>query len=137
VYTDSETNSKYIQSLGHEVRYDLDATKLSHNFDKDNKFDRIQFNFPHWKGKANNRYNRILIKDFFDAASTVVNRPDGIVNVALMDSQGGMASTQMRDWRQSWMPALYAAYSNLLLVNVAPFVVRSYNTSCAIICVNI
>jgi hypothetical protein len=38
-----------------------------------------------------------------------------------MAAQGGMKSTTMGEWKQSWTPALYAAYSNLLLVSVKPF----------------
>lgn len=41
--------------------FGVDATTLSTYFGNESintRFDRIQFNFPHWKGKANNRYNR-------------------------------------------------------------------------------
>ena len=51
-------------------------------------FDRVQFNFPHWRGKANNRYNRILLGDFLASASTVLS-PGGEIHVALCDGQGG------------------------------------------------
>jgi Domain of unknown function (DUF2431) len=129
VYADSDLNSNLIQSFGHDVRFGIDATRLPDYFDfHDNtsnaKFDLIQFNFPHWKGKANNRYNRRLIQEFFEAASGILNPTTGLIRVALMKSQGGMNATTMIDWKQSWMPALYAAESNLLLVSVEPFMVR-------------
>jgi hypothetical protein len=42
---------------GHEVGFATDATQLRDHFSKE-AFDTIQFNFPHWKGKANNKHNR-------------------------------------------------------------------------------
>jgi len=79
VFRDSVNNVKTIRKHGHEVIFGLDATNLSHYFDVDEQqqhqqqydhtnppvptniththrkrtFDRIQFNFPHWKGKTN------------------------------------------------------------------------------------
>jgi hypothetical protein len=74
VYQHSKENANVIASSGHEVVFGVDATALSTYFggggvdDDDDRpsiassrrssFDRVQFNFPHWKGKANNRYNR-------------------------------------------------------------------------------
>ena len=63
VYKNSKKNTERIISINpiHEVRFGIDATKLSNYFhDDDERFDRIQFNFPHWKGKCNNRYNRYV-----------------------------------------------------------------------------
>jgi hypothetical protein len=57
VYKNSRQHVERISSLGHEVRFGIDATQLPTYFPS-TTFDRIQFNFPHWKGKANNRYNR-------------------------------------------------------------------------------
>lgn len=63
VYELSQSNTNTIEASGHKAMFGVDATKLSLYFgDKNNaepiSFDRIQFNFPHWRGKANNRYNR-------------------------------------------------------------------------------
>ena len=45
--------------------FGVDATTLQTYFGttthNDDGFDRIQFNFPHWRGKANNRYNRYVV----------------------------------------------------------------------------
>lgn len=125
-------NATLIQSFGHDVLYGIDATKLpdyfnfhhNHHHQGRAKFDWIQFNFPHWKGKANNRYNRRLVQEFFEAASHSLNPTTGQIRVALMKAQGGMHARTMMDWKQSWMPAVYAAESNLLLVSVEPFQVR-------------
>lgn len=66
VYQYSKSNTDIIDSAGHKTMFGVDATTLSTYFggmdDNDEQevvtFDRIQFNFPHWRGKANNRYNR-------------------------------------------------------------------------------
>jgi len=55
---------------GQNAMFGVDSTDLSTYFgstnDKDEQeedkstilFDHIQFNFPHWRGNSNNRYNR-------------------------------------------------------------------------------
>ena len=61
VYQYSKSNTEIISASGQAVMFGVDATTLSTYFGNTNgntTFDRIQFNFPHWKGKANNRYNR-------------------------------------------------------------------------------
>ncbi len=59
VYKDSKRNIQIIKECGHEVMFEVDATKLQSYFCHDDiTFDRIQFNFPHWRGKQNNRLNR-------------------------------------------------------------------------------
>jgi hypothetical protein len=63
VYQFSVSNTREIQARGHNVMFGVDATQLSTYFGTKSGnspilFDRVQFNFPHWKGKANNRYNR-------------------------------------------------------------------------------
>lgn len=63
VYKDSKRNIQIIKECGHEVMFEVDATKLQSYFcHEDITFDRIQFNFPHWKGKQNNRLNRYVIR---------------------------------------------------------------------------
>mmetsp|Transcript_24432 Transcript_24432/g.58957 ORF Transcript_24432/g.58957 Transcript_24432/m.58957 type:complete len:241 (+) Transcript_24432:56-778(+) len=96
VYKYSRSNTGAIASSGHKPMFGVDATTLSKYFgngdgDDDSEpilFDRIQFNFPHWRGKANNRYNRQLLNDFLQSAVTVLS-PRGEIHVALCDGQGG------------------------------------------------
>jgi hypothetical protein len=61
VYKHSQYNIETIRRLGHEVIFELDATRLHRYFGEGSKlFDRVQFNFPHWRGKTNNRKNRCV-----------------------------------------------------------------------------
>lgn len=58
VYQNSEDHFRNISTWEtHQVRFCVNATNLSMYF-KNHTFDRIQFNFPHWRGKANNKRNR-------------------------------------------------------------------------------
>jgi hypothetical protein len=119
VYLNSGRNAILIQEHGHEVRYNVDATKLKEHFASE-EFDCIKFNFPHIKGKTNVLYNRELIRDFFASASMAVSQ-NGQIQLALMRAQAGMHSRTMTEWKQSWMPALYAAQNNLLLTKAESF----------------
>ena len=60
VYKNSRSNAASISSFPNSrVRFGVDATDLETMFSsEDEKFDLIQFNFPHWGGKTNNRHNR-------------------------------------------------------------------------------
>ena len=118
VYKHSKENVKRIEAYGHDVRFEVDATRLE-SYDI-GKADLIQWNFPHWGGKTNARYNRKLLSDFFQSSSQVL-KTDGHVHVALMNHQGGAHSETIHEWKQSWMPARYAAEHDLLLIRVEPF----------------
>jgi len=141
VYKSSKSNADIITSSSpnHQVLYSLDATKLSIYFHETNdditkeddesmskkikmkKFDRIQFNFPHWLGKANNRYNRQLIDNFLKSATDFITPNTGEIHMALCDGQGGSSASTLEQWKRSWMVALYAADHGLLLTHVLPF----------------
>ena len=52
VYKESQTHLKYISSWScHAIRFSIDATNLAAYFPKE-KFNIVQFNFPHWRGKV-------------------------------------------------------------------------------------
>lgn len=108
------------------VRFGIDATRLEHHF-PGQYFDRIQFNFPHWRGKANNRRNRDLLKDFF-ASATLVLSPHGEVQVALCRGQGGSYACNMQQWKGSWMAAMYAAEYGMMLHAIDEYI-PDYNLS--------
>jgi hypothetical protein len=102
------------------VHYEVDATCLMERYHDDEKFDLIQFNFPHWRGKTNARRNRRLLHDFFQASLRILT-PNGHVVTALMNHQGGAFASNIQEWKQSWLPAQYAAKCGLLLTRVEPF----------------
>ncbi|CAJ1969668.1 unnamed protein product [Cylindrotheca closterium] len=120
VYKRSLENSESIcKHEGHELRFGIDATKLEEFFPT-TRFDFIEFNFPHWRGKTNHRHNRQLLSDFLQSASHVV-KPDGEIRVALCDAQGGMPAASIEEWKRSWMAAMYAGSHGLLLKKLEPY----------------
>jgi len=127
IYSDSSRNIDIIRKWGHQVRFQVDARDLSKHFDTTTTlFDRIQWNFPHDKGRTNARNNRDLIKKFFASSKDVLNPNSGQIHVALFEHQGGAYCTSLEYWKQSWMPARYAGEYGLLLLHVYPFEVRTF-----------
>lgn len=123
VYQRSRANQEIILShASHNVAFGVDATKLEEHF-QSVKFDRIQFNFPHWRGKANHRYNRQLIDAFLKSASLVL-APNGEIHMALCEGQGGSNSKNLKEYRDTWTPAFFASQHGLMLMDVLPFSVR-------------
>lgn len=138
VYRNSTKHANTIQEAGHRVLFGVDATKL-HEIQRsllggdNSRFDRVIFNFPHWPGKANIRYNRQLMEEFLASAVQVLRRHTGQVHVALLSGQCGIGDVKndMDAWRHSWMVPQYAAHHGLLLHDVQPFahVVKCYDQS--------
>jgi hypothetical protein len=123
VYLNSVSHADSIQASGHSVFFHVDATQLPSRFPPA-FFDRIIFNFPHWRGKANNRYNRLLVNDFLQSAAQVLKPTTGEIHVALIPGQGGTNARNLVEWRQSWMVAQYASDHGLLLRTVRDFQVE-------------
>jgi hypothetical protein len=120
VYDGSKRHAETISSHpSHSVRFGIDATNLQSSF-PDMFFDGIEFNFPHWRGKLNARHNRALINSFLESARMVL-KPDGEIRVALCHGQGGMPADSLEEWRQSWLPTMYAADHGLLLRRLEPY----------------
>lgn len=119
VYRNSQENTEIISGAGQSVCFGIDATQLSSHF-PDQLFDRIIFNFPHWRGKANNRYNRKLLNDFLASAAPKL-KSNGEIHVALCEGQGGTESTSSIEWNGSWNAAAFAAEHGLLLRQLVPF----------------
>lgn len=114
VYERSLGNTATIENFpSHEVMFGVDGTDLESTF-PDTSFDCIDFNFPHWRGKTNARYNRRLLDGFLRSASAVLKR-DGEIRIALCEGQGGMPCESLEEWRRSWMAAMYASEHGLML----------------------
>jgi hypothetical protein len=120
VYERSKENSEIIASYSsNKVKFGVDGTNLPFSF-PDIKFDVIEFNFPHWRGKTNAKRNRELVNGFLKSASSVL-KPTGEIRIALCHGQGGMPADSLEEWRQSWLPAMYAANHGLLLTRLEPY----------------
>lgn len=118
----------------HEVVFGVDATDLDSAFPNDEKnrtFDRIQFNFPHWRGKANHRHNRALLSNFLQSAAGALTPGagennggvgrGGEIHVALCQGQGGATASTIEEWRGSWKAAEFANEAGLVLLDVSPY----------------
>jgi len=121
VYVDSLQNSASIRksSPQHSVLFGIDATQLPMHFPNE-VFDRIVFNFPHWKGKSNHKHNKALLNAFFESAVHLLSTK-GEIHVSLCQHQGGNHAKTIEEWKDSWAISVYAAEHGLLNIGINKF----------------
>lgn len=94
-----------IQTILHHkgiVQYEIDATKLSLIYNHE-KFDVVFWNFPHVAGKQNIKYNRQLIREFFNDAKHVLNDShSSSILITLVEGQSGLYANSSIQWNYSW-----------------------------------
>jgi hypothetical protein len=103
------------------IQYEVDATKLPYQ----NEFDAVIWNFPHVPGKANIRYNRILLEKFFTSAAQVI-RPEGQIFCSLVEGQSGVGCASNEEWDVSWKLPHQVAEAGLLLTGKSAFDVSAF-----------
>jgi hypothetical protein len=108
-----------LRAEGAQVMHGVDATRLPELFGRG--FSRIIWNFPHVLGKSNLKRNRLLLRDFLQATTPVLE-PGGDVCVALCAGQGGTALERLpTDWSQTWQATAQANEAGHLLVDAVPW----------------
>ena len=125
---DQSTADNIKQLVDHSamVLYCVDATSLHDITELKNlKFNNIIFNFPHYGGKSNLRFNRQLLKDFFGSAVNFITAR-GRILVSLCRGQGGTLADIPKRYDDTWKVVEMASYSGLILSSVTPFCVSDY-----------
>lgn len=118
-YPKAKDNSEFLSSCGYSVEFGVDDSKLSDHF-ASRKFDLIWWNFPHYPGRQNIKYNRGLLQRTFLSASNLI-KDEGSIQVSLRHDQSGLRAMSKADWDQSWKLSENAGIAGLLLTKAVPF----------------
>ena len=108
-----------------EVKFGIDATKLSEKFEKE-FFSKIIFMFPHVGGKMRIDLNRNLLRKFNESCSLVL-RENGSVFVALCAGQSGSEQDPVQRPREADTWQIVKLFNQFQAVQIESFNPASIN----------
>ena len=120
----TENIKTIVQTPNCKVEYLINGTDLPLYYY--HLFDVVVFNFPHWNGKQNNRYNRNLLFNFLNNSKLVLRDNNSSILITLNENQSGAYVNTFLEWKETWQLTHYAAQAGLLLTSIDSFLNESF-----------